>query len=242
MPSPDQRTEIYVRDSIHGFSDRLLVQPPLTMFLFEPVKRSRTLRLSPRPVSDCPWYLRPFFWNQKRKYGAALDASLMWARVPRLFIAIAHLYGVLDRRSSPISPALRSLVTVRVSQLNGCRFCIDLNSYTLMKRGVPLEKVGELATWQDSDRFSEVERLALEYAEAMTLSGREVDEANFNNLKLYFDDDALMELTALIAFQNLSSKFNAALDIPPQGFCNLPGGAGRTETEPSGPMAPSGED
>lgn len=186
------------------------------------------MRISPRSVRDCPWYLRPFFWNQKRKYGSALDASQMWARVPRLFLAIAHLYGALDRASSPLSPALRSLVTVRVSQLNGCPFCIDLNSYTLMKRGVPQEKVAELGAWRESEQFSEVERLALDFAEAMTLSDLKVEDAVFAGLKRHFDEDGLVELTALIAFQNLSSKFNAALDIPPQGFCTMPDGSGKT--------------
>lgn len=42
-------------------------------------------------------------------------------------------------------------------------------------------------------------------------------------LKQHYDDDALVELTGLVAFQNLSSKFNAALDVPAQGFCQLPG-------------------
>ncbi|MBI4274816.1 MAG: carboxymuconolactone decarboxylase family protein, partial [Rhizobiales bacterium] len=44
----------------------------------------------------------------------------------------------LDRRSSPISPALRSLITVRVLQINHCAFCIDINSATLLKRGVSM--------------------------------------------------------------------------------------------------------
>jgi alkylhydroperoxidase family enzyme len=63
-----------------------------------------------------------FFWNQRRKYGTVLDAALLWARAPRLFLGVATLYGMIDRRSSPIEPALRSLLTVRVSQLNGCSF------------------------------------------------------------------------------------------------------------------------
>jgi alkylhydroperoxidase family enzyme len=41
-------------------------------------------------------------------------------------------------------------------------------------------------------------------------------------LRRHFDDDAIVELTGLIAFQNLSSKFNSALDVPSQGFCQLP--------------------
>ena len=72
---------------------------------------------------------------------------------PKLFAAVAILYGMIDRRSSPIDAALRSLVTVRVSQINTCSFCVDLNSATLIKRGVSLEKVQALETWRQSNLF-----------------------------------------------------------------------------------------
>ncbi|MCK6452480.1 MAG: carboxymuconolactone decarboxylase family protein [Alphaproteobacteria bacterium] len=181
------------------------------------------MRVEPKPISAYPWYLRPFFRSQKRKYGRVLDAALLWARSPRLFLGVAILYGLIDRRQSPIEPALRSLVTVRVSQINWCAFCVDLNSATLMKRGASMAKVEALDHWRESELFDERERLALDYAEAMTHSGRRVDEGIFGPLKKYFDDDAVIELTALIAFQNMSSKFNSALAVPPQGFCQLPG-------------------
>lgn len=63
---------------------------------------------------------------------------------PRLFLGVAFLYGMIDRRSSPLRPALRSLVTVRVSQINHCPFCVDLNSATLLKRGVSRNKIAAL--------------------------------------------------------------------------------------------------
>ena len=94
------------------------------------------MRVSAKAISRYPFYLRPFFWNQRRKYGQVLQAALLWARSPKLFMGVAVLYGVIDRRSSPIDPALRSLVTVRVSQINDCAFCVDINSSTLLKRGV----------------------------------------------------------------------------------------------------------
>lgn len=180
------------------------------------------MRIVPRPERDYPWYLKPFFWNQRRKYGRVLDAALLWARSPRLFLGVAVLYGMIDRRSSPIEPALRSLLTVRVSQLNDCPFCVDLNAATLLKRGASREKVGALASWRSSSCFDERERSALEYAEAMTLSGPGVGEDTVDALRAHFADDAIVELTGLIAFQNLSSKFNSALGVPPQGFCELP--------------------
>lgn len=180
------------------------------------------MRIEPRSLSSSPWYLRPFFWNQRRKYGEVLQAALLWARVPKLFLSVALLYGALDRKRSPLAPALRSLVTVRVSQLNGCAFCIDINAATLIKRGVPLDKVEALANWRASDLFDARERAALDYAEAITLSDRQVDDAAMAAVKAFYDDDAALELTALIAFQNMSSKFNSALGVPAQGFCPLP--------------------
>ena len=181
------------------------------------------MRIRPKPPQQCAWYLRPFFWNQRRKYGAVLDSALAWARAPRLFLGVALLYGMIDRRSSPLAPALRSLLTVRVSQINHCPFCVDINSATLLARGVSAEKLAALASWRESSLFGDPERVALEYAEAMTLPEPGVDDALMARLKAHFDDDAIVELTGLIAFQNLSSKFNAALAVPAQGFCRLPG-------------------
>lgn len=175
-----------------------------------------------KPLSAYPWLIRLFFWKQRRTYGQVLDPGLIWARSPWVFAGVALLYGAINRRRSPLSPALRSLVTVRVSQINHCAFCVDINSATLLKRGVPHEKVVSLADWRVSDLFDDEERLALDYSEAMTRSDTRVDDALKSKLVEHFGDDALVELTALIAFQNLSSKFNAALDIPLQGFCAIP--------------------
>lgn len=180
------------------------------------------MRIIPRPVAECPWYLRPFFWNQRRKYGAVLDAARLWARSPRLFLGVAVFYGMIDRRSSPLDPALRSLVTVRVSQINWCRFCVDLNAATLLKRGASPEKVSALDNWRESELFDRRERAVLDYAEAMTDSRLGVEDRHIANLTAHFSDDAIVELTGLIAFQNMSSKFNAALAVPPMGFCRLP--------------------
>lgn len=167
------------------------------------------------------WYLRPFFWNQKRKYGQVLEPALIWARVPKLFLAVASLYGVLDRKRSPISPVLRSLITVRVSQINWCAFCVDLNSATLIKRAGSQEQSTHLEYWRESTLFSPQERAALDYTEKMTRTDQHPDDACFEQLKLYFSEQEIIELTALIAFQNMSSKFNSALEIQAQGFCRL---------------------
>ena len=179
------------------------------------------MRVEPKKYAQYPWYLKPFFWKQFRTYGQLLKPALLWAREPKLFAAVACLYGVLDRKSSPISPVLRSLVTVRVSQINWCRFCVDINSSVLAKRAGSVDKVAALEEWRQSDIFDEQECAVLEYVEAMTDSNLHVTDEMVIRLGEWFNEDGIVELTGLIAFQNLSSKFNSALDMPPQGFCQF---------------------
>jgi AhpD family alkylhydroperoxidase len=124
-----------------------------------------------------------------------------------------------------VDPALRSMITVRVSQMNWCRFCVDLNSATLASRAGSMARVEALEAWRESSLFDAKEKVALEYAESMTDSSRQVTDQLVSRLRDFFDEDAIVELTGLIAFQNLSSKFNSALDVPAQGFCRLPVGA-----------------
>jgi len=180
------------------------------------------MRVQTKPISGYHWFIRMFFWKQKRTYGKVLEPGMLWGRSPFVFSTLALLYGAFNRNRSPLDPALRSLITVRVSQINHCAFCVDINSSTLLMRGVSQDKVEALHEWRDSGLYNDFERDALHYAEAMTLSDREVSDADITRLKRHLDEDGLIELTGLIAFQNMSSKFNSALDVPPQGFCQIP--------------------
>ena len=166
-----------------------------------------------------PWYVRLIFAFQRRRYGPELESARLWGRMPGAFLALSLLYRALDRNASPIEPALRSLLTVRVSQINWCEFCVDLNSAVALERHVTADKLDALKDFGQSRFFSEREKAALAYAEMMTRSSGKADESAIAALKKHFEEDAIIELTALIAFQNLSSKFNATLGVQPQGFC-----------------------
>jgi alkylhydroperoxidase family enzyme len=85
-----------------------------------------------------------------------------------------------------------------------------------------MNKVEALEQWQESELFDNKERVVLEYVEAVTYTDRQADDELTQRLYEYFNEDEIVELTGLIAFQNLSSKFNSALDLPAQGFCCLP--------------------
>lgn len=83
-------------------------------------------------------------------------------------------------------------------------------------------KRAQLGDWPESGAFSDQERVALEYAERMTHTGRKVDDALFGRLKENFSEPQIVELTAAIALENFRSKFNPALGVESQGFCLLP--------------------
>ena len=82
--------------------------------------------------------------------------------------------------------------------------------------GIPDEKLHALAEYETSALFDQRERLALRYADAIPLSERDVDDDLFAQVRAAFDDDAIVELTEIIAWENASSKFNRALRIPSQ--------------------------
>ena len=83
-------------------------------------------------------------------------------------------------------------------------------------------KLQDAAKWRDSELFSENERLALDYAECMTITGQRVDDALFGRLKARFTEAQIVELTAAVALENFRSKFNPSLGIEAQGFCLIP--------------------
>jgi alkylhydroperoxidase family enzyme len=82
--------------------------------------------------------------------------------------------------------------------------------------GVSDEKIDALSDYASSELYSDAERVALEFADSMTITGREVSDELFGRLRNLYDEDAVVELTATIAWENASSKFNRALRVPSQ--------------------------
>jgi len=177
------------------------------------------MRIGEKPQSEYPLLARLIMWAQKKKYGQVLLPAKLWGRSPKLLYGLQVFYRAIDRKGSPLEPSLRALINVKVSQINHCSFCVDIGQALLQKRGVSMEKLAALPQYEKSPIFTEREESALAYAEAMTRPERGVDTPLFQRLSREFNEDEIVELTALIGYQNLSSKFNAALGVPAQGFC-----------------------
>lgn len=91
-----------------------------------------------------------------------------------------------------------------------------------MQAGASEDKIRQVPTWRDSALFSDTERVALEYAERMTITGERVSDELFARLRCHFTESQIVELTAVVALENFRSKFNVPLGIEAQGFCVLP--------------------
>lgn len=91
-----------------------------------------------------------------------------------------------------------------------------------MHAGATEEKIRQVAEAASSPLYSEAERTALEYAEAMTITGRTVTDELFARIRRHFSEPEVVELTGAVAIENFRSKFNVALRVEAQGFCLLP--------------------
>lgn len=90
--------------------------------------------------------------------------------------------------------------------------------------GLTDEKIDALHDYETSPLYAEAERAALAYADAMTVTGLDVSDELFARLREFYNDDAIVELTEVVAWENASSKFNRALRIPSQGLWKRKGG------------------
>jgi alkylhydroperoxidase family enzyme len=95
---------------------------------------------------------------------------------------------------------------------------MDANAAVGSRLGAATEKIEALGDYAKSPLFTAAEKLALEYADAMTDTRRDVDDGLFARLQRLYDDDTIAELTMIIAWENASSRFNRAFRIPSQGF------------------------
>lgn len=179
-------------------------------------------RLPERPPSSYPWSVRLLFMLQKWKTGRISEPLLLWGRSPKLLFSFLRMWRKFNRKISPLPNDLRSLVALKVSQCNNCAFCIDLHTYLLTKGHVEKDKVEALVDFENSPLFTQLEKTALNYAIAVTKNSETAEENTLSKLKNLMPEDAIVELTALICFQNLSSKFNRALGAISFQYCFIP--------------------
>jgi AhpD family alkylhydroperoxidase len=113
---------------------------------------------------------------------------------------------------------LAELVTFVTAVDVGCSWCVDFGASIWERKGLDPQILREAVAWRTSDRFDADHRAAFAYAEAVTAQPPQVDDAMVADLRARFGDAGVVELTYLIAMENLASRFNSSLGLSNQGF------------------------
>lgn len=117
--------------------------------------------------------------------------------------------------STALEPVLLDLVRLRASQLNGCAFCLDMHAKDLRAAGESEQRVYMLDAWRETTMYSERERAALAWAEAVTLlPGREVSDEVYEQARGQFSDEELANLTLAVVAINGWNRLNVAFRTP----------------------------
>src|SRR5665213_673188 len=175
-------------------------------------------RIPPVAIETCPADLRETLGEQRKLWGKPLYPYLFYARHPPYFRAANIMWTALQEEATRVPGTLRALINRRVAWWNHCDYCQDAHAAKGSKLGVPTVKIDALGDYATSPLFSDAEKVALEYADAITDTHRDVDDTLFARLQRHYDDDTIAELTMIIASPNASSRLNHALRIPSQGF------------------------
>jgi len=109
-----------------------------------------------------------------------------------------------------IDPQLAQLLRLRVAQLNPCSYCLILHTKAAHDQGIALEKVAHLPSWRESTMFSETERCALSYCEALTTYDLPVFQSAHASLTSFFEEKAIAEIAALVINMNLWTRLKLA--------------------------------
>lgn len=113
---------------------------------------------------------------------------------------------------------LKSFAHMAVASMVGCTWCLDFNYFEAHNRHLDMTKAREVPRWRESELFTPLEREVLAYAEAMTTTEPTVTDEMVASLREQLGDAALIELTAVIAFANFTTRPNVALGIESDGF------------------------
>lgn len=119
-------------------------------------------------------------------------------------LAIKALLALEERiGKSTLEPALTELVRLRASQINGCAFCVDLHTRDARKAGETDRRLATVVVWRETPFFTDRERAALAWTEAVTLVAHDhVPDAVWNLARPHFNDEELVDLTLLVSAIN----------------------------------------
>jgi AhpD family alkylhydroperoxidase len=191
-----------------------------------------TLRISRRKVARMTG----------RETEGMIEPLEAYARSPRLLLG----YGMLEQATAKqqrVAPRLKVLAELKAATLTRCEYCIDIGSQIARRTGIGDPQLLALPRYRESEHFDELEKLVLDYAVGMSRTPVEVSDELYAALRARFDEAQLLELTNVIALENMRGRFNLALGIGASGFsagmvCAVPEDIALQDERPRSDRAP----
>ena len=146
-----------------------------------------------------------------------IEPVQVYAHLPGVLSA----YGRLEQATAKLDrleDRFKALAELKAATLTNCEYCIDLGSQIARRWGLSDGQLLALPRYRESDLFDDAEKLMLDYAVGMSRTPVDVPDALFAELREHFDEAQLVELTHLIALENLRGRFNLALGVGAAGF------------------------
>ena len=184
-------------------------------------------RIEPLPPQRANWLIRAMYRYAKRRYGEVPEPVAVTAHHPRLLVTYAVHETMLQSASRRLPTSVRELAVLWTARTIGCSWCVDFGSMLLRLDGLDIERLKDIDNYATSQRFSDAERAAIAYADAMTTDPHSVTDEQLADLRTRFGEDGVIELTYQIGTENMRARMNTALGITEQGFnsgeaCRVP--------------------
>lgn len=160
----------------------------------------------------------------RRKWGQLPDNGyVLWHNRRVLKTTLALEASVAKWKA--LDPSLSSYAQMAAAGVIGCSWCLDFGYFEARNNSLDLRKVSQVPRWRSSDVFSPLERDVMEYAEAISATPPTVTDGLVVRLRKALGEAAVVELTQIIAVENMRSRFNSAAGLESQGYsdaCELP--------------------
>ena len=160
----------------------------------------------------------------RRMYGEVPDVGYVYFHHKPLLRAVTAFETKVGKWKA-LDPTYKSLAEMAAASTIGCSWCLDFGYYLARNEDLDLEKISQVQVWRTSEVFDETERKVIEYAEAMSSTPMTVTDEMVAALLAELGTEAMVELTQMIALENMRSRFNSAAGLQSQGYsdvCEIP--------------------
>jgi AhpD family alkylhydroperoxidase len=188
---------------------------------------STSTRLNPLTPDKAPRLTRLMYRWAKRRFGEVPEPFAVYAHHTRLLVANAVHEGMLQSASKSLPVDVRELAVLWTARTVGCSWCVDFGQMLMRLEGLDVERLKHIDEYATSPLYTDDERAAIAYADAMTTDPHAITDQQVDDLRCRFGASGVVELTYQIGVENMRARMNSALGITEQGFssgdaCRVP--------------------